>query len=228
MRKLTYRGYVISKDDPKLNIEKIRRELTITEKLPYGSPIYLKPKKLSIYMENKNKLYMPRHYGIKKFGEPLENKLSNPYNIEIASDIILRDYQKDAYNKIKNHLLENGTGLVSLYTGYGKTILILKLIRDLGIKSLFIVPSVRLLKQTIQKIEEFLPDATIGVIQQNRMDTVGKDIVVGMLHSIARRDYSSSIFDGIGLCIYDEVHLAASEDLSRCLFKINTKYILGS
>lgn len=222
---LTHRGYVKLKAD--IDISKVKKELIVKERLAYGTPSYVKPKLIPIYRENANKMYLPRSYAIEKFGEPQSSKLVEPTKIDIKSNILLREYQVKTYDTIKKHILKSNTGITSLPTGFGKTILILKLIRDLGTKTLFIVPSTRLLKQTIEKIEDFLPDASVGVIQQNRTDTYGKDIIVGMLHSIARREYNTNIFDGIGLIIYDEIHMAASEDLSKCLFKINSKYILG-
>ena len=222
---LTHRGYVKLKAD--IDVDKIKKELIVKEKLAYGTPSYVKPKSILNYRENKNKIYLPRSYAVKKFGDPLTSKLSIPTEINIKSNILLRDYQVETYDIIKNHILKSNTGIASINTGFGKTILILKLIKELKMKALFIVPSTRLLKQTIEKIEEFLPDASVGVIQQNKMDTYGKDIIVGMLHSIARREYNTNIFNGIGLIIYDEIHMAASEDLSKCLFKINSKYILG-
>jgi superfamily II DNA or RNA helicase len=84
-----------------------------------------------------------------------------------------------------------------------------------------------LLNQWISEIKRFLPDATIGTIQGQKIDTKGKDIVIGMLQSISMKDYEPELFREFGFTIIDECHHIAAEVFSRALPKINSYYMLG-
>ena len=58
---------------------------------------------------------------------------------------------------------------------------------------LVIVHKEFLLNQWKERIQEFLPDARIGVIQRDNVDIDDKDIVLGMLQSIAIKKYDPII-----------------------------------
>jgi len=135
-------------------------------------------------MENKNKMYLPKFYGLKKFGEPEFIKLPRGQNIDIEFIFKLREEQKkpvkiaiDSYNK-------RGGGILHLQCGFGKTIIALYLISKLGKKTLVIVHKDFLLNQWIERIKECIPKAKIGIIQGNKFDIEDKDIVIGMLQTI--------------------------------------------
>jgi superfamily II DNA or RNA helicase len=59
------------------------------------------------------------------------------------------------------------------------------------------------------------------------VDTDDKDIVIGMLQSISKKDYPYSLFQEFGFTIIDETHHISAEVFSNSLFKIVTKYMLG-
>ena len=73
----------------------------------------------------------------------------------------------------------------------------------------------------------FLPEAKLGCIQQKKVDIEGKDIVLGMLQSIAMRDYPEETFNSFGFIIFDECHHLGAEVFSRALPKLTTTYMLG-
>ena len=123
--------------------------------------------------------------------------------------------------------LEKGGGLLELHTGYGKTVCGLKIIAELGVKTIIIIHKEFLLRQWIERIEQFLPDAKVGRIQGSKIDVEDKDIVIGMLQSLSMKDYDISLFNQFGLTIVDECHHIGAEVFSRALFKIVTKYTLG-
>ena len=83
------------------------------------------------------------------------------------------------------------------------------------------------MRQWRERIEEFLPGATVGRIQADVVDIEGKDIVLGMLQSLSMKDYPISMFKEFGFTIIDECHHIAAEVFSCALFKIVTKYMLG-
>ena len=67
----------------------------------------------------------------------------------------------------------------------------------------------------------------IGRIQANKVDILGKDIVIGMLQSISMKEYPEDTFNQFGFVIYDECHHLGAEVFSKALLKTNCKYTLG-
>ena len=65
-------------------------------------------------------------------------------------------------------------------------------------KTLIIVHKDFLLKQWEERLNEFLPDARIGLIQGPTIDIEDKDIVIGMLQSLSMKDYDMEIFQEFG------------------------------
>ena len=59
--------------------------------------------------------------------------------------------------------------------------------------------------KNLADIGKFSHYAKIGIIQQKKIDIDGKDIVIGMLQSIAKDKYDPDIFRDFGLVIFDVV-----------------------
>jgi superfamily II DNA or RNA helicase len=107
------------------------------------------------------------------------------------------------------------------------TVMSLYIITKLQKKTLVIVHKDFLLKQWKERIEQFIPDARVGLIKAKVIDIEDKDIVMGSLQSLSMKDYDKGTFDEFGLVICDEVHNFAAEVFSRALQKINCQYSLG-
>lgn len=103
----------------------------------------------------------------------------------------------------------------------------LYLVSQLKKKTLVIVHKEFLMNQWVERIKEFLPDAKIGILQQNKMEIEGKDIVIAMLQSIVMKDYPDEMFADFGFEIIDECHRIPCQHFSKALKKINTYYSLG-
>jgi len=224
--KIGSRGYSIIKEDysPSL-IKSIREELTVKPYVntDYGAP----PPAFPIYGESKRKLYLPRFYGINKIGLTDNIQLNNATPIDIKFSKSLRPKQLPIIDKYLEEAKRIGGGIISVPCGYGKTVLALKLIAELKVKTLVIVHKEFLLNQWKERIEEFLPEANVGRIQGNVIKTKDKDIVIGMLQSISMKDYKDEVFADFGFVIYDECHHLGAEVFSKALIKTNFKYLLG-
>ena len=83
------------------------------------------------------------------------------------------------------------------------------------------------MNQWCDRIKQFLPEAKIGLIQSNKLQIEGCDIVIGMLQSISQRSYPEGTFDSFGLNVLDEVHNFSANCFSKSLPKISTQYNLG-
>ena len=200
---LGQKGYSIYKKSLSVKEQNfIREELTIKPYIP-KSPV--QPSAFPIYLESSKKFYIPRIFGINTFGNPNETKISNGDTINIKFNGTLREPQQNVINKYLSAIKTNGYGgLLDIYTGFGKTVLGLKIISELNLKTLIIVHKGFLVDQWIERIQQFLPDARIGKIQGQVIDIENKDIVLGMLQSLSMKDYPDDQFKSFGLTIVDE------------------------
>ena len=216
--------YLVKKNFKETQLEIIRKELNITPKVTadYGPDNKADP--FNIYAETSDKLYIPRFYGVKKFKEIINTvKPKNPLNLKFKGE--LRDYQNDIVDIVLPKIQTEGGGLLSVPTGRGKTVLGIYLATKLKCRTLIVVHKEFLMNQWIERIKQYT-DCSIGRIQQNKID-IDKDFVVGMLQSIAMKDYEVDIFSKFDFVIYDECHHLSSRVFSQALLKINTPYTLG-
>ena len=220
------KGYTIYKESLTVHEQElIRRELLVRPFAPKSS--ICKPQAFPVYRESKNKFYVPRFYGINTYGIPEGERISSGKDINLKFKGELRDFQKPIVETYVKSALNNECGLLEIHTGAGKTVMGLNIISKLKKKTIIIVHKDFLLRQWIERIEQFLPNAKVGRIQGKILDIEDKDIVIGMLQSIAMKEYPPEVFSDFGLTIIDECHHISAEVFSRSLFKIVTKYMLG-
>jgi superfamily II DNA or RNA helicase len=159
---------------------------------------------------------------------------------DLSPDVIfqgtLRDYQAPVVQKYLDHVQNNGMhssnksfgkGLLELPCAWGKTSASLYILSKLRKKTLVIVHAEFLMNQWIERIHQFLPNASIGKIQCDTVDIENKDIVLCMLQSLIFKPYDPAIFKEFGFTIIDEVHHISSKCFSNALFKVVTTYMLG-
>ena len=227
------RGYTLLKecmeaDDLKL----LRDELTVGAYVP-KAPV--QPPKFPIYRECSKKIYIPRFYGTKIYGPPEETRI--PPGSAVADALVfsgeMREYQNVIVEKYIQQVTKpenagmGGGGLLDVDPGKGKTVMALNIIARLRLKTLVIVHKSFLLNQWIERIQQFLPAARVGMIQGQILDIDDKDIVIGMLQSLSMKEYPKDLFDTFGLSVYDECHHMSAEVFCRCMMKVVTKYTLG-
>jgi superfamily II DNA or RNA helicase len=190
----------------------------------------------AVYRENTNKLYIPRFYGIERYGLPSKCEIDDGDDIALEFAKPLRDYQdkivgiyiKYVNTPICKDSLQIGSGgILEVPCGRGKTVMGLKIISLLAKKTLIIVHKEFLMNQWIERIAEFLPGARVGKIQGPVFDIYDKDIVIGMIQTIYDKEYPANAFSSFGLTIVDEVHRIGSEQFSRTLLKTITPCMLG-
>lgn len=227
---LSNRGYAILKTEKnKQLIKEIKKELSVSPiVIPNGS--FTVPKEYPIYLESDNKLYMPKCYGLTKFGAPLNDNLSEGIDCpNLIFSGVLRDVQQipiDNFIKAATNNEKMG-GIISVPCGFGKTIMAIYVACYFKKKTLFISHKDFLNEQFATSVKEFIPNARIGKIKQSTIDVKDKDIVIATLQSLALREYDESIFKEFGLVIIDECHHIASEVFSRAFKKMNVRITLG-
>lgn len=180
-----------------------------------------------IYRESNNKFYLPRYYGIEKFGPYNRSLIPQGHDIDIEFNGSLFPYQDNIISKFINFVGEGGGGLLDVEPGKGKTVMGLNIISKLKKKTLVIVHKSFLLNQWKERIEQFLPNAKVGSIQGQTIDVEGKDIVIGMLQTLCTKTFDEDIISQFGLTIYDECHHLSAEVFSNVMNNIITNYCLG-
>ena len=223
MATLTRNGYKIPKSTIP-DLDALRRELTVK---PYVPAVFVNPryvKKYPVFHETENFIYVPKQFGIAKWGLPVSDITSissdrwefagaiRPAQVEVV-DAYLKPAARD--------------GMLCLQTGGGKTVCALYIASQLKVKTLIIVHNTFLKDQWEDRIKAFLPKATIGHLQGETMDVENKDIVIAMIQSISMKDYPKETFRGFGLTVIDECHHIASEVFVQAFQKITSQHMLG-
>ena len=229
MTSLSRQGYSVKKaeyDEKDLNM--IKKELTV--KVQNHMFEHIDAKEYFLYRENEAKLYLPKYYGLQRFGIPERNVIGQGETRPNMNFVgTLRDYQieqVDAFLNACDDPIKMG-GIVSIGCGGGKTVIAINIACRLKLKTLFISHKDFLNVQFAERVKMFSPDSTIGIIKQNKINIENKDFVVGSLQSIAMRDYDPSIFKDFGLVIIDEVHHCSAEVFSQALIKTCSPFVLG-
>uniref|UniRef100_A0A6C0ICD8 DOD-type homing endonuclease domain-containing protein n=1 Tax=viral metagenome TaxID=1070528 RepID=A0A6C0ICD8_9ZZZZ len=128
------KGYTVPKSilDP-LDLEILYKELyMIPVKMgpAFGSPGVEDESAFPVYRENTNKIYLPRFYGIERYGFPVLGKeidLSKVASIDCTFDKPLRDYQEEIVDTFVSHIHKNpqhhsSGGIIQVPCGRGKCV----------------------------------------------------------------------------------------------------------
>jgi len=225
---LTKEGYLIEKRTCNEELlTSIRDDLTVEPYLPfnYGAND-LDISTFCVYRETYKYLSVPKFYGIEKLGQPKLNKEIEGETVDFEFKGDLRPEQKEITKIIIPKLTKDDGGVLCLGCGQGKTVLGIYIGFHFKVKVLVIVHKSFLLNQWKERINQFT-NARVGIIQQNKIETDGCQIVIGMLQSIAKDKYDPEIFKDFGLVIFDEAHHAPSQYFSQALPLINCKKTLA-
>jgi superfamily II DNA or RNA helicase len=209
-------GYIVP-ETPEL-----KKELTV--RAVVNNEFSFPPPPFKVFRKSKKGLCIPRYFGIEKFGIPKEDRRPEPSRMSEDVKFIgkLRDetFQNEALRKG----VEVGHGILSLDCGFGKTVTAIAIACKLKYRTMIVVHKEFLANQWEEKIKQFCPDATIGRVQQNKLQ-VDCDFVIAMLQSLSTREYQSNDFDSIGTMIVDECFVFDTLiHTDQGLFKIGILY----
>jgi superfamily II DNA or RNA helicase len=118
-------------------------------------------------------------------------------------------------------------GLLRASPGWGKTVFACGLMAEMQVPTLVVVHKEFLMNQWRDRIEEFLPGAKVGYVQEDRCDFQGQHVVLAMVHSLVGRDYGPVFYNWPGLVITDETHRIGASTWSNVPPKFNAKWRLG-
>jgi superfamily II DNA or RNA helicase len=202
---ISSRGYSVRKEDLDLKkLEQLKDELTVAAFVPMDTN--MRPPPFKLYMESDAKIYIPKAYGLRRFGIPLTSKMIGGEYINVEFVGSLRAEQAEPVNKFIEAARDpvRGGGVISLPCGGGKTILAIYIMCVLKKKTIIVVHKDFLLQQWKERIEQFAPSARVGILKAQKLEIDDKDIVMASLQSLSMKDYSEKLFDSFGFSIYDE------------------------
>ena len=192
------------------------------------------PTQFPLYRESPSRLYVPKYFGLQRWGTPPPERVTLGDGDDIPPERRrftgrLRDEQLkpiEAYLDAARDRTRMG-GILSLPCGFGKTVAALYILSALGKRAMVVVHKDFLLNQWKDRIAEFLPDVTVGLVKAKTVDVAGKDVVLASLQSLSMKDYDADLFAGVGVLVIDECHRVGTEVFSRALNKTNFRYSLG-
>ena len=220
------KGYTLKKDSlSQSDMYELRKELDVKPNSQMNG--FISNITYPIYRESSSKLYIPRYYGLEKYGKPYKNLVETGKDIDIEFSGKLFDYQENIIQKYIDFVGESGGGLLDVEPGKGKTVMALNIISKIKKKTLVVVHKSFLLNQWKERIAQFIPNAKVGQLQGQIYDVDDKDIVIGMLQTLCTKDFPQDMIDEFGLTVYDECHHLSAEVFSNVMIKIVTNYNLG-
>ncbi len=124
--------------------------------------------------------------------------------------------------------MDSNQGVIVAPSGSGKTIIGLELVARKQLPTLILVHRKQLLDQWMERIQAFLGIAKTHIGQYSgTKKKLGKQITVGLLQSLARKNDLSEFKDKFGMIIVDECHHIPAATFREVIAQLNPKYIYG-
>ena len=122
-------------------------------------------------------------------------------------------------------------GILEADCAVGKSFVSTEIAHRIGKKTIILVEKEFLLNQWRECIQEVLPEARVGIIQENKCEWKDVDFSIAMLQSLRNdadgRKYPQEMYDGFGMLISDEVHHVSSESFSDVIPRFSAPIRLG-
>ena len=227
---LTHKGYSIRKDalSPS-EIKMVESELLVCPALnaKFASPQIKASSSFKIYRESATRYYLPRHYGVEKFGPPDSSVLAEGLPMTVPFVGTPYPYQTDIVDSFIN---AGGNGLICVPCGRGKTFMAILTAARLGKRFLVIVDKEFLMNQWKGELEALMPGIRIGILQGPKQETDPEkyDCTICMIQTLCGKDnFTEATFQTYGFAIFDECHHLGAQHFSKTLQKVQLKHMLG-
>jgi superfamily II DNA or RNA helicase len=226
---LTHKGYSIRKDAlTPLETKALEKDLYVCPVLnPKFATVGAKEAlSFKIYRESATRWYLPRHYGVEKFGKEDSSVLSDGLPMTVPFTGTPYPYQTDIVDKFIN---TGANGLICVPCGRGKTFMAILIAARLAKRFLVIVDKEFLMNQWKGELSALMPGLRIGIMQgpKQEVDPEQFDCTICMIQTLCGKDFSESIFQTYGFAIFDECHHLGAQHFSKTLSKVQLKHMLG-
>jgi len=138
--------------------------------------------------------------------------------------IFIRYHSIGIYNGFE--LSGNGRFLLDDFTVTHNTATSINITSKVQLPTLVILNRLVLMEQWKSSINKFCPSATIYTIQP-KIKEIPHGYDFYLINAINVEKYKREMYSFIGFCVVDECHMIMSEVLSKCMMKLEPKYLLG-
>ncbi len=207
-------------------LEDEKQRLTLQAKTNFGPPA----PPFKVFRIVDGHLEVPRYYGLERFGPAETDERVQGEQVQISFVGTLRDVQKKAMSAMFDvHFSESGCGgtIVVLPCGFGKTVLAVATAARLGRKTAVLVHTSILKTQWKESFETFCPGIRVGYVQGSTFDCEDKEVVIMMVQTVAKRQFSYEMTDQFGLVICDEAHHLAAPIMSMAMLCFRSSKIMA-
>lgn len=211
---------------------------TVSSLAPKSS---VKPLKLVVpHPRNSSMLGVPKFFGISAFGDPSKDMRSEgrPLSSVWNASVSLRPEQVQGLAQTHETLNRWGGAFFVADCGFGKSVVIARLVHEVKRRAMIVVPRLTLVHQMVEDLggapsarPSLVSGCTVKVLQGS-WDKCGEslesaDIVVASLDSLSLFKFPQSFWETFGLVIFDEAHHMAAKTLSAILPHVPCKRIVG-
>lgn len=151
----------------------------------------------------------------------LEDKRNRGNKIEVSFNGELRSEQMDALVNMKKY----DNGILCAPTAFGKTVISCKMIEEMSVNTLIVVPTLVLLKQWKDSVKKFL-GVDAGQIGGGKNNVTGV-IDIASMKSLWNNGKLSDAVKNYGMIIIDECHHISAFTYESAINKVNSKYVYG-
>lgn len=188
---------------------------------------------LVLYTENGDKiypytleaktLYLPLNYAFTKLH--LQPDPNDYKKTEFKFNIQLRDYQIEAQEEILKLFQEQRTGVLSLPTGYGKSLTALSIMSKLGLKTCIVYHRDLILDAWQEEIDNRLIDCKYTIVQSDCLLFESYDVYLVSNIILGKLPYD--FFSHIGFFIVDEAHCFFTQKNVEAMCHVQPLYSLA-
>ena len=181
-------------------------------------------------LEQNGYIYVPFWWGlinVKSSTRPNRDVFKESESIFTGT---LRPLQKEVRQEALGLLNRYGSCILSLYTGAGKTITAINLACKTKLKTLILCHRLVLIDQWKESINKFCPGAKIQVLkgaEKRSKDSLDESNDFFIMNALNVSKKGHHYFDCIGTMIVDEVHVMATEQLSKAFSFVQPRYLVG-
>lgn len=139
--------------------------------------------------------------------------------------------QKEVKDECIEILNRTGSVVLSLHTGFGKTVMAIYLASKIKLQTVIICHRKIIMDQWIQSINKYIPTATVRVLGEKMKrgykgpEEQDVDFLICNVINIPKKD--RNYFKNFGLVVIDEIHTICTESFSKGLLYLFPDYIIG-
>lgn len=138
----------------------------------------------------------------------------------------LRPEQKQIQSEALSFLNQQGSVLIAVYPGGGKTITSLSICSRIGLKTLVLVNRVVLMNQWEESVSRFFSkDTKVQIVEAQ--DPLDPDADIYIMNAINVPKREARFYDKIGTLVVDECHLMITQVFIQALSYVFPRYLIG-